>query len=72
MNAITIVESDGTTQNLTSTTEYTSITGTSADGTTTVLFPVAPTGTPAPVVDPIVEIDVIAESGTETVFVPKV
>lgn len=68
MNTITIIESDGTSQTITSTTEFSTISGTLSDGTIVTLFPIAPVVTPTPESNPVVEVDVKQEDGTETVL----
>lgn len=68
MNTITLTEIDGTVQTITSTTEFTTITGVDTTGATVTLFPVSVV---APVADPVAEIVTTTVGGVATTFVPK-
>lgn len=69
ITSLFITEADGSNQTLTSSSSFMAVAATLADGSSVNLFPIAVVTTP--VSDPIVEVDLITESGVETAFVPK-
>lgn len=69
MNNLTLTEADGTSQTITSTSSFSTITGVDSTGATVQLFPVM-TGTP--VADPIATAVVTTVGGVVTTLVPQV